>query len=109
MCNSPISDYERAEKLRKVLRQQNEEICQILGKVLGYPWYVDSKEVHPKATLETGVRVGDHVAVSIAAEAAKEILKLKEEHDVLLAIINNMALLLKHNQDNPNETKTLLS
>ena len=51
----------------------NEDICQALGKVLGYPWYKDDPKNFSGATEESGVCVGEHVAVTIAAEAAKKI------------------------------------
>lgn len=64
---------ERAEvaRLRAALTAENDDICQTLGKVLGYPWFKDDQENFPGATEEAGVCVGDHVAASIAAEAAR--------------------------------------
>lgn len=49
------------------------EIEQILGKALGYPWYWDDQENFPGATKEDGVCVGDHVAATLAMEAADRI------------------------------------
>lgn len=58
---------------RKTMVRENEEICQILGKALGYPWYKDDKKNFPGATEANGVCVGDHVAVTLAMEAAHKI------------------------------------
>ena len=60
-------------RLKHVCSKINEEICQILGKVLGYPWFKDDKKNFPDATEVDGVCVGDHVAESIADEAASRI------------------------------------
>jgi hypothetical protein len=55
------------------------EIEQILGKALGYPWYKDDQQNFPGATEADGVCVGEHVAESIAAEAANRIAQLEAE------------------------------
>lgn len=64
---------EKAEvaRLRAALTAENDDVCQTLGKALGYPWFKDDQETFPGATEENGVCVGDHVAASIAAEAAR--------------------------------------
>lgn len=54
------------------------EVEQALGKVLGYPWYKDDQKNFPGATEADGVCVGDHVAQSIAMEAAHKIERLRE-------------------------------
>lgn len=59
--------------------KENNEICQLLGKVLGYPWYKDDPKNFPDATEENGVCVGGHVAVTIAAEAASKIKVLQDK------------------------------
>lgn len=53
------------------------EICQILGKVLKYPWYKDDPKNFPDATESDGVCVGEHTAETIAMEAAAEIERLR--------------------------------
>lgn len=65
----------RAEnnRLRTNWSKVNDEICQTLGKALGYPWFKDDQENFPGATEANGVCVGDHVAESLADEAAKRI------------------------------------
>ena len=55
------------------MARENNEICQILGKALGYPWYKDDQKNFPGAAEEDGVCVGDHVAASIAMEAAERL------------------------------------
>jgi hypothetical protein len=69
---------EEVERLRDACCKSNDEICQDLGKALGYPWFKDDQKTFPGATEENGVCVGEHVAESIAAEAAKRIAKLVE-------------------------------
>lgn len=63
-------------RLREALAKQNDEICQTLGKALGYPWYKDDQQNFPGATEENGVCVGEHVAESLAMEAARKIEQL---------------------------------
>lgn len=53
------------------------EVCQTLGKALRYPWFKDDQANFPGATEADGVCVGDHVAESLAAEAAKRIAELE--------------------------------
>jgi hypothetical protein len=54
----------------------NHEVCQILGKALGYPKYMDDPVNFPDATEADGVCVGEHVAETLAAEAAKKLAAL---------------------------------
>ena len=63
----------RVKMLEKAGSTVNEEICQTLGKALGYPWIKDDQKNFPGATESDGVCVGEHVAESIAAEAARKI------------------------------------
>lgn len=53
--------------------KQNDEVCQVLGRALGYPAFVDDQVNFPGATEADGVCVGDHVAESMADEAARRI------------------------------------
>ena len=66
------------EFYKRACSLQNEEICQTLGKVLGYPWFKDDQINFPGATEENGVCVGEHIAETIAAEAADKIVKLRQ-------------------------------
>lgn len=63
------------ERLKSAASRQNEEVCQTLGKALGYPWFKDDQKNFPDATADHGVCVGDHVAETLAAEAATSIEK----------------------------------
>lgn len=58
------------------------EIQQLLGKALGWPWYKDDQKNFPGATEADGVFVGEHVAVTLAAEIAeayaKALARIKE-------------------------------
>jgi hypothetical protein len=74
--------------LRKVLSRMNDEICQTLGKALGYPWFKDDQKNFPGATEENGVCVGEHVAESIAAEAASRLTAMREEIERKDALCN---------------------
>lgn len=71
----------RAEvvRMKKAASTINEEVCQTLGKVLNYPWLMDDQTNFPGATEVDGVCVGDHVAETLAAEAAERIDKLQAE------------------------------
>jgi hypothetical protein len=71
------------ERLRLACTKMNDEVCQRLGKALGYPWFKDDQENFPSATEESGVCTGDHVAETIAAEAARRIGNLEAERDRL--------------------------
>ena len=68
-------------RLRLGYTTLNSEVCQRLGKALGYPWFKDDQENFPGATEESGVCTGEHVAESIAAEAARRIGNLEAELD----------------------------
>jgi hypothetical protein len=61
-------------------RKESEEIEQILGKALGYPYYKDDPKNFPTATEADGVCVGDHTAWSLAMAAADLIAKLRKRH-----------------------------
>lgn len=65
-------------RLREAFSIENEAICQVLGKVLGYPWFKDDPANFPDATEADGVCVGEHVAISLADEAAARITRLRE-------------------------------
>ena len=67
---------------------QSNYIEQTLGRALGYPWYKDDQKNFPGSTDEDGVCVGDHVAESIAAEAAHRIELLREE----IRLLSHVAL-----------------
>lgn len=75
---------EEIERLRGAFAASNDDICQTLGKALGYPWFKDDQKNFPGATEANGVCVGDHVAESIAAEAANRFDALKADMAVVL-------------------------
>lgn len=61
------------DRLRLACSKANDEVCQTLGKALGYPRFKDDQKNFPGATEVDGVCVGDHVAESIADEAVQRI------------------------------------
>lgn len=71
----------RIAQLTGAMADQAHEIEQILGAALGYPRYCDDPANFPGATEAEGVCVGDHVAESLAAEAAARIAALTAERD----------------------------
>ena len=77
----------RAEdaRLRKECSKENDDICQTLGRALKYPKFVDDQAAFPGAAEADGVCVGDHVAASLACEAADEIGRLRAEVEALRA------------------------
>ena len=60
-------------------RKESEEIEQILGKALGYPWYTDDPKNFPNATELDGVCGGVETAWSLAMLAADKIKELEEK------------------------------
>jgi hypothetical protein len=66
----------RVAHLEKALSVREQDICQTLGIALGYPRFVDDQQNFPGATEAHGVCVGEHVAVSIAMEAARRLTAL---------------------------------
>ena len=73
-------------------KKESEEIEQILGKALGYPWFKDDQCNFPNATEADGVAVGDHTAWSLAMEAADKIKSLQNELDIHSARVHNLSL-----------------
>jgi len=71
--------------------KQNEEICQTLGQALGYPWYKNDQKNFPGSTDMHGVCVGEHVAESIASEAANRIRNVTRQRDELLVALKMWA------------------
>jgi len=69
---------QRIAHLQKSCAAQNEEICQIAGKVLGYPWFKDDPKNFPDADESCGVCVGEHVAETIVEELARKYREAKE-------------------------------
>ena len=64
-------------------REESEQIEQILGKALGYPWYKDDPKNFPTATEADGVCVGVETAWSLAKIAADKIKELEERNKQL--------------------------
>ena len=60
----------------KKYQKELEEIEQILGKALGYPWYKDDPKNFPNATEADGVCVGVETAWSLAMLAADKLKSL---------------------------------
>jgi hypothetical protein len=67
--------------LRDACAREDHDIQQTLGKALGYSRFADDPKNFPDATEADGVCVGDHVAASLAAEAADRIETLAAERD----------------------------
>lgn len=66
--------------LRAACSKLNADVCQTLGAALGYPRFCDDQKNFPGAGPEHGVCVGDHVAESLAEEAATQIKRLAAEN-----------------------------
>lgn len=82
---SGSGDHAELARLKAAMSKSNDEICQSLGKALGYPWFKDDQRNFPGATEGNGVCVGDHVAESIADEAASRISAILAENAALRA------------------------
>jgi hypothetical protein len=92
--------------LRLAHTKMNDEVCQRLGKALGYPWFKDDQQNFPDATEENGVCTGEHVAESIASEAANWILKVEAELNDLKKYVK---LLEENSQNLSDEVENLRS
>lgn len=80
------AQYKRITELEAKIKRQlnafakvNDEICQTLGKVLGYPWYKDDQKNFSGATEADGICQGENIAECMAIEAAKRIKKLESQ------------------------------
>ncbi|MCF4166375.1 hypothetical protein L2U69_12030 [Zavarzinia compransoris] len=62
-------------RLKAVYSSLNDDVMQILGKALGFPWYADDQTTFPGATKADGICPGEQVAESMAEFAAKRIAK----------------------------------
>jgi hypothetical protein len=80
------------ERLRRGAGKSNDEVCQVLGKALGYPWFKNDQLNFPDATEEDGVCVGDHVAESIADEAADTIQRQAAEIERLRGALRDIQI-----------------
>lgn len=82
---TPRQLLDRLNHLQQGYSKTQHEIKQVLGKALGnYPWYKDDQKNFPSATDADGVCVGEHVAETIAEEAANVIVQMKKQRDKLL-------------------------
>lgn len=87
----------RIAALETAASRQQEEISQTLGRALGYPRLADDPTNFPAATEVDGVCVGDHVAESLAAEAAHRLAAL----DAALALYGTHVPGCRRNADTP--------
>ncbi len=60
-------------RLHKACSDTENEVQQILGKALKYPWFKDDQVNFPGSTEKDGVCVGEQVAATLAMEAAEKI------------------------------------
>lgn len=67
--------HQTIQSLRTAGAKTNHDICQILGKVLGFPWYKDDLKNFPNATEAHGICEGELVAEDMANLAAERIKK----------------------------------
>lgn len=86
---------EENQRLRNGLSMVNEEVCQTLGKALRYPWFKDDQINFPGSTEKQGVCVGDHVAESIAVEAARTLKGVQSENQRLREALQSI---VKHQE-----------
>lgn len=71
-----INVLDELEPIKQAFAKQNHEICQILGKALGYGEYLEPELSRVKPGT---LCVGLHTAETIAAEAARRIEKLHKD------------------------------
>jgi len=65
-----FGDIQKLKDVRDKMIKESQEIEQILGKALGYPWYKDDLKNFPNATEADGVCVAPNTAASLAMHAA---------------------------------------
>jgi hypothetical protein len=86
-----LNDYgEIIDKLRvkeTKMSKEFQEIEQILGKALGFPWFKDDQKNFPNTTEADGVCVGEHTAWTLAKIAADKIKSYEEGFDESLETI----------------------
>ena len=73
-----LGENSENSRLKLAYAKSHEEICQIAGKALGYPWFKDDQKNFPGATEDDGVCVGEHVAETIVAELAAKYAEANE-------------------------------
>lgn len=89
-CLAPESDYRlRYHDLRQKVIAEFHDIEQTLGSALGYPRYCDDQKNFPGAEPKDGVCVGDHVAATLAQEAAATIHRLRAENEKLKSLLES--------------------
>lgn len=76
-----------AARLRAALTATEHEVKQTLGRALGYPRYCDDQQNFPGTTDTDGVCTGEHVAGSLATEAAAAITNLREKQRTTFAML----------------------
>jgi hypothetical protein len=78
-----FSEYQQltqdVEHYKEACVQMDRQVCQVLGKALGYPYYKEDQQNFPGTTEADGVNVYEHVAESIADEAAGKISQLQQQ------------------------------
>lgn len=77
----------RYRELKKEVMHEFHEIEQILGQALGYPRYCDDQKNFPGTRPTDGVCVGDHVAATLASEAAATIHRLRAENEKMKSLL----------------------
>lgn len=71
--------FDDANDLKRDWATAEHEIEQTLGRALGYPKYADDQKNFPGAAEADGVCVGEHVAVTLAAEIAGRLVKAEQD------------------------------
>lgn len=80
-------EVEELQRIIDAYKKESAEIEQILGKVLGYPWYKDDPKTFPNATEDDGVCVGIETAWSLAMGAAQTIRSLEHKMKFIKQLI----------------------
>ena len=90
-------------------KKESEEIEQILGKALGYPWFKDDQCNFPNATEADGVAVGDHTAWSLAMEAADKIKHLEKQLNESVSIAEMLAATINQYKQHDDVQRSMIS
>ena len=80
------------DRMRDAASIINGEVCQILGKALGFPWYKDDQKNFPGATEADGICEGHYVAQDMANLAAGKLATKGRAIDIHLSTITELQL-----------------
>ncbi len=89
-------------------QRECDEVEQVLGKALGYPWFKDDQKNFPGATEENGVCIGDNVPSTIAMQAASRLASLEADNRRLREALEPFAFIGRLDADKDRMASTMV-